>query len=147
LFIHRTKGEENVGIRARSKTKTRRKTHTPTFTIELLAPPTPLTRTAKVRALYPTLLEKLPRGFPVFLLRLTRGSAHLLLKRGIYLVRERLERVDVSPRARAHGTREENAKGREAEAALALLGGLTPVEDADAAVGVFGEVPGSREDV
>jgi len=48
----------------------------------------------------------------------------------------------VSPGARAHGGREENTKGGEAEAALALLGGLTPVEDTDTAMGVFGEVAG-----
>jgi hypothetical protein len=49
----------------------------------------------------------------------------------------------VSPGARAHGAREDNAEGGETEASLALLGGLTPVKDADAAMGVFGEVAGS----
>ena len=58
-------------------------------------------------------------------------------------MRERLECGDVSPGARAHRTREENAEGGEAEAALALLGGLTPGKDADTAMGVFGKVTGS----
>jgi hypothetical protein len=46
----------------------------------------------------------------------------------------------VFPGARAHGARENNAEGGEAEAALALLGSGTPVEDADTAMGVFGKV-------
>jgi hypothetical protein len=58
-------------------------------------------------------------------------------------VRKRLECGDVSPGARAHRAREENAEGGEAEAALALLGGLTPAKDADTAMGVFGKVAGS----
>jgi hypothetical protein len=43
----------------------------------------------------------------------------------------------VSPWARARGTREEDSEGGETEAALALLGGLAPVEYADGALGVF----------
>jgi hypothetical protein len=58
-------------------------------------------------------------------------------------VRERLECGDVSPGARAHRVREENAERGEAEAALALLGGLTPGKDADTMMGVFGNVAGS----
>lgn len=58
-------------------------------------------------------------------------------------MRERLECGDVYPGARAHRVRKENAEGGEAEAALALLGGLTPVKDADTAIGVFGKVAGS----
>jgi hypothetical protein len=100
----------------------------------------PLTRAAQVYAAYAALFKESPRGLPVVLLRLARASARLLLERGIYLVCKRLERGDVSPGARAHGAREENAEGGEAEAALALLGGLTPVEDADATMGVIGEV-------
>lgn len=46
----------------------------------------------------------------------------------------------MSPGARAHGAREENAEGGEAEAALALLRGRTPVEDADTAMGIVCEV-------
>jgi len=92
--------------------------------------------------LYPALFEELPRGFPVVLL----GLAHLLLKRGIYLVRERLECGDVFPGARAHRAREEDAEGGEAEAALALLGGWTPGKDTDTAKGVFGKVAGSWVD-
>lgn len=53
---------------------------------------------------------------------------------------ERLERGDVSPWTRAHRAGEENAERGEAEAALAVLGGLASVEDADAALGVFCEV-------
>ena len=58
-------------------------------------------------------------------------------------MRERLERIDVSPGTRTHRAREENPEGGEAEAALALLGGLTPAKDADTAMGVFGKVAGS----
>ena len=103
----------------------------------------PFAHAAQVRVLYPAFLEELPRGFPVILLRLAIASARLLLKRGIYLVRECLECGDVSPGARAHRAREENAEGGEAEASLALLGGLTPGKDADTAIGVFGKVAGS----
>ena len=93
--------------------------------------------------LYPALFEELPCGFPIILLRLAHTLARLLLKGGIYLVRERLKCGDVSPGARADRTCEENAEGGEAEAALALLGGLTPGKDADTAMGVFGKVAGS----
>jgi len=89
---------------------------------------------------YATLLKEPPCGLPVVLLRLTCASARLLLKRCIYLACECLECGDVSPGARAHGAREENAEGGEAEAALALLGGLTPAENADAAMRVIGKV-------
>lgn len=44
------------------------------------------------------------------------------------------------PGTRAHGAREQNAEGGEPEAALALLGGLTPVEDADTTMRVFCKV-------
>ena len=93
--------------------------------------------------LYPALLEELPRGFPVVLLRLAHASARLLLKRGIYLARERLECGDVSPGARAYRVREENAEGGEAETALAVLGGLTPIKDADTAMRIFGKMASS----
>lgn len=58
-------------------------------------------------------------------------------------MRKRLECSDVSPGTRAHRTREENAEGGEAEAALPLLGGLTPAKDADTAMGIFGKVADS----
>jgi hypothetical protein len=44
----------------------------------------------------------------------------------------------VSPGAWTCGRREEDSEGGETEAALALLGGLAPVEYADGALGVFG---------
>jgi hypothetical protein len=117
-------------------------THTLVLIIELLAPPTPFARAAQIRVLYPALLEEPPRGFPVVLLWLALESRRLLLKRGIYLVRERLECSNVPPGARAHRAREKNAEGGEAEAALTLLGGLTPAEDADTTMRVFGKVAG-----
>jgi len=61
-------------------------------------------------------------------------------ERGIYLLRKCLERSDVSPGTRTHRRREEDAEGGEAKAALALLGGLAPVEDTNPALGVFCEV-------
>lgn len=57
-------------------------------------------------------------------------------------MRERLECSDVSPGTRTQGAREKNAEGGEAEAALALLGGLPPAKDAGTAMGVFGKVAG-----
>jgi hypothetical protein len=107
----------------------------------------PFARAAQIRVLYPAFLEEVLRGFPVVLLWLAHASARLLLKWGIYLVRKRLECSDVSPGARAHRVREKNAEGRETEAALALLGGLTPGEDTDTAMGVFGKVAGSWRNV
>jgi hypothetical protein len=100
----------------------------------------PLTRTTQVRAAYAALLEEPPRRLPVVLLRLAHASRRLLLQQGIYQVCKRFERGNVSPGARAHGAHEENAKGGEAEAALALLRGRTPVEDADAAMGIVSKV-------
>lgn len=103
--------------------------------VELLAPPVPLARAAQIRAAHTTLIEEPPRWRPVFLLQFAQ---FLWPKRIVYSLRERFERGEVSPGTRAHGAREEDAKGGEAEAALALLGGRAPVEDTDAASGVLG---------
>ena len=55
-------------------------------------------------------------------------------------MRKCLERSDVSPGTRTHRRREEDTERGEAEAALALLGGLAPVEDTTPALGVLCEV-------
>jgi len=109
--------------------------HHTAHVIELLVPPVPLARAAQIRAAHTTLIEEPPRWRPVFLPQLAQ---FLLPKRTVYPLRERLERGEVSPGTRAHGAREEDAKGGETEAALALLGGRAPVEDTDAALGVLG---------
>ena len=117
-----------------------REAHPITPVIEFLAPPLPLARAAQVCGAHATLIKESLRGCPVVLLRLARASALLLPERGIYLLRECLERGEMSPGTRAHGMREEDTEGGETEAALAVLGGLAPVEDAYAALGVLGEV-------
>ena len=104
----------------------------------------PFTGTIRVRAAHAALLEEPPRRLPVVLLRLA-GASRLLLKRGIYLARKHLERGDMSPRAWAHGAREENAEGGETEATLALLGSRTPGKNADAAMGVVNKVTVGRK--
>ena len=113
----------------------RREAHPIAPVIELFAPPVPLACAAQIRAAHTTLIEEPPRWCPVFLPQL----AHFLLpKRTVYSLGERFERGEVSPGTRAQGAREEDAKGGETEAALALLGGRAAVEDTDAAVGVLG---------
>ena len=85
-------------------------------------------------------LEKAP-GLKVIFLHLTHASVHLLLKRGIYLARECLECSDVSPGA---GARSMRGECRRRDGSLAgPAWGLTPVKDADTAMGVFGKVSGS----
>jgi hypothetical protein len=94
-----------------AKNKRRTETHAIFLIVELLAPLTPLTRAAQVRAACAALFEKLPCGVPVVLPRLTSASGRLLFKGGIYLVCKRPKRGNVSPGARAHGARDENAEG------------------------------------
>jgi len=80
------------------------------------------------------------RRCPVVTLELAHGSARLWVEWRIYLSRERLECSDVLPGARTDGASEEDAEGREAEAAMALLRGRAPVEYTYTALGVLGEV-------
>ena len=60
---------------------------------------------------------------------------------GVELAHEGFERGDVAPGPRAHGTREQDAEGGEAEAALALLGSRATAKDAHPAHSVLREVP------
>jgi hypothetical protein len=56
-----------------------RETHAIALVVQFLAPAAPLARAAQIRAAHATLLEELPRWFPVVALRLARASALLLL--------------------------------------------------------------------
>ena len=91
--------------------------------IEFLAPPLPLARVAQVCSMHAMLIKESLCGCLVVLLWLTCTSAHLLPEQGIYVLRERLEHGKVLPGTWAHGMCEEDTKGGEAEAALAMLGG------------------------
>ncbi len=57
-----------------------------------------------------------------------------------YVLCDHLKHSKVLPGTRAHGMHGKDTKGGEAEAALAMLRGLAPVEDAYAALGVLGKV-------
>jgi hypothetical protein len=102
--------------------------------VELGGPAVPVARASEVSAADFAGLEPRAGRVPLGV----GGVQHAPFLEGVVdLADERSQRRDVPPRPRAGRGREEDAEGREPEAAVAVLGRRAAAEDADAAVVVL----------